>query len=110
MDIITFDVIVEGKEYKVRPGLKYEIAKGIVATMRPDTFDLVEAFEKVPVTEDGSDGGKARPLHAVAMDKAKVILETPANWDAWGSASPKVVWRAVQDFLRLTMPGTVPEN
>lgn len=106
-ETITRDDIIDGKKYKPRPGTQYEIVKGIIATLREDSFDLVSEVNRIPrVGEDKKD----RALHEIALDQAKIILEVPDGWDDWGRASMKVLWRACQDFLTSTLPTEQPQN
>lgn len=107
MEVITAKDIAAKKAYEPAAGLRYELADGIVATMRKDTIGRVEEVEAVPVTDAD---GNPRSMIAVIQDRAKLILDVPSGWDDWKAATPRVVWRAVQDFLRLSLPVEIPQN
>lgn len=106
MEVITRDAIIDGKVYKVRPGLKYEIAPGVVATLKEDTIALVREVSALRKADAKDD----KPLVEIALEQAKLILTVPAGWSDWDAASPKVVWRACQDFLLLTLPTEQPQT
>lgn len=101
MRTITRDLIISGEKYEPRPGLGYEIAPGIVATMRDDTYGLVKEVNKI-------DRGDKRPILDIAIDQAKLVLSVPKQFTDWDSVSPKVIWRVCQDFLELTLPTERP--
>ena len=102
---VTRETIIEGKHYKARPGTEYELAKGIIGTLKEDTVALVRQVNEIERTE----GGKERPMLDIAIDQAKLVLDVPKSFD-WEDASPKVVWRACQDFLALTLPTERPQD
>lgn len=106
-EIITRDDVIDGKKYSPRPGMRYELASGIVGTLREDSFALVQEVNRIPrQNEDGTD----RPLHEIAVDQARLVLDVPAGWNDWGGASMKIIWRACQDFLISTLPTEQPRS
>lgn len=96
MDTITRDDIVAGKEYTPKPGTRYEIAPGIIATLKPDTFEAIEAFDVIP-NED-------RPAFDVVYDRLQVVVTVPDGFNNWKGVSSVVAWRVVEDFLRIVAP------
>lgn len=122
MKPITREMIVKGEKYHALPGQTYEIAKGVIATLKEDTphnVDLINAVprqvqamdkEGQPLVKDGEAVMESRPIHDIALDQARIILDVPPTFDKWDQVYLKVIWRVCQDFLRLTLPTEQPED
>lgn len=99
-DIITREMIVSGAEYTPKPGLRYEIAEGVIVTMKPDTFEVIDAFDAVPLEENG----KPRRPFDIVFDRLRIVVTASPGFDAWKQTSGAVAWRVVNDFLSTLTP------
>lgn len=101
--VITIEMIISDAEYEPRPGLRYEIIRGVHARMKDPTEGVIEAYNEARRV-DTSDEGQ---VTEAAYRAAAAVLEVQ-DVDINGADRKRclrgVVDRVTDDFFSLSLP------
>ena len=114
---VTFKDVLNGTDYQARPGVQYEIAEGVIVTMKRPTTKLLKDFDtygqEAPDGEDASCAASDVKDHFqeagehftdTLLAKAKMVTNAPESFD-WlpEQVDPIVLQRLVDDFLSFSL-------
>lgn len=104
-DVITIETILSGAEYEPRPGLEYEIIRGVRARMKDPTEGVIEAFEAIQ--NEGSRDDTDADITDRTYRAAAAVLDVD-HVDIVGADRKRclrvVVDMVGQDFFALSAP------
>ena len=114
---VTFNDVLDDTDYQPRPGVQYEIAEGVIVTMKRPTTKLLKDFDTygqaAEVDEDGEAPAVTERFESAAREdgehftdallaKAQMVTDAPDSfgWEA-ENVDPVVLQRLCEDFLSL---------
>lgn len=94
MRTVTLEDILNNEIYVPLPGMKYEVARGCVVTLREPRRALVKRLQDLLTDEEA--------LNEDETEAARLITE--GEWPSVDDILPRMVGAIVEDFLFCALP------